>query len=160
MSVIIHDKSLSDNDCLVILLHNSLFELAKTLGKNSIVVNLKTNEKSPYFTLYFDERTNKIEKKQIHNFIIKIVVININPSEKNLPPIGFFYSNPNKFDNELLSHKLTFMKTFMIDCQIKGICPDCICSFYVDNKNFERFFNFFDIPRLHELKEIIKGNNN
>ena len=160
MSVVLRRKEISDNDCLTMLLQNSTFKLAKTLGRNGITIELNCIENSPYFSLFFNNSTENIERRNIQEFIIKIVVIKIDSRRRNEPNIGFRYSNQDKYNNEILAQKLAFLQTFMIDCQMRGVSPDCICAFHVDFKNFEKFLNIFNIPQLTALGEIIKGNNN
>jgi hypothetical protein len=173
MSIILIDKSKSDKQSLLDLITNSTCKLSDELGKNGLVIELNNIRDTPYSKLIWDETNNNIDISPVNNFIIKIAIIGgegekISPhifggstfTTEALAPYGrrshtIFLATREKFNKEILTQKLVFMQSCMIDCQLRGICVDCVSSFIVDNSRIRDFFLLLNIPGIVDLIDEI-----
>jgi serine/threonine protein kinase len=160
MSLIIHSKEHNDESLLMNLLTKSTFKLAETQGKNSITVDIECDS-SYYERLHYDERSNEIKRTPLNQFVMKIVFIADQKSIKKIPkdvklPL---LNTEESFNNETLLQKRIFLHSLMIDCQLKGICPDLISSFFVESERRLEFLEYLGIKKLNDIHEhfIEKG---
>lgn len=150
MSGIFLETGFTDESALQYFMTNSITSVLHYSSMNAIILELQLNPDfiSPYQTIYYNDSTNTINIKPIFTIVFKLVIINnrdklhMNPN----PVIKVIESYPEKytttkfhFESEIAKHKLIFYDSYMVDFQLRAVCPDIICSFFI--KKFDVFFN-------------------
>ena len=137
MSGIFLDNEYTDELGLLYFMDNSIASVLHNTSYNAIILELKLNRgvKSPYLTVEYDETENNLKLKEIKEIVFKIVIISSKRVE--IKPLGLDKRTIDleNFNHEIVTQKLIFYSSYMVDFQMKAVCPDIICSFFIKNKD-------------------------
>jgi hypothetical protein len=166
----------NDNSAFKYFIENSICSLLSTYSNNAIVFKLELIPREdliyPYGTLKLNDATKEIEIINITVIILKFIIINkyhnylghqgerhdyypdlddkyeIDPNyEKHKGYEGGIKETGKKdFINEVKKQKIVFYDSYMVDYQLKGICPDVLGILTLNTTYSLKIFEKFNIP--------------
>jgi len=141
-------SSYSDEEAMQWFLGHALTSVLANESSNALVLLLELprelEPQSPYVQLYYEDAENRIRQRPLTHLVLKMTPLG-EPVDMLVENQVIRVADHASWQHEIHLQKYIFHKTFMMDMQIRAICPNVLCSWKVAPSRIPEFGNLVTI---------------